>query len=61
MDEIIKKAESDIDKILKENNLEISYDLDLSDEVEMAIRILNKHGMKIKILLKPKKETPQIP
>lgn len=54
------KAQKDIDKILKDNKLKIGYKLDfpqykiLPDEVLLAIKILERHQMRIIMMLESK-------
>lgn len=58
----IDKAEKEIQKILKEHGLKTSYEIAfpryniLPDEVQLALKILSKHGMKIVFILIPKQK-----
>ncbi len=62
MDDKIVKANKQIEKILKENNLKIGYKISfpiyniLPDEVNLSFKILGKHGMKIDVIVEPIKE-----
>ena len=57
----IEKAEKTIQAFVDKYGFEIGYTLDfpiykiLPDEVKLALKILGKHGMVVKIILNPKK------
>jgi hypothetical protein len=60
MDEKIKKANDEIQQVLKKYGLEISFQYDfpiyriIPDEVKLALKVLSKHSMKILFILKNK-------
>ncbi len=60
LDEVDKK----INEILAQNNLKISYEISfpayriLPDEVKLALRVLEKNGMRIIFALKQKAPVP---
>ncbi len=57
----IEEVEKQIKDLVDKNGYEIGYTLDfpiykiLPDEVKLALNILGKHGMTLKIVLSPKK------
>ena len=57
----IEEIEKQVKDLTDKNNFEIGYKIDfpiyriLPDEVKLALNILNKYGMVIKIVLNPKK------
>lgn len=56
----INEAEKKIDVILKENDLTYSYEFSfpmyriLPDEVKLALSVLEKNGLKVRVILKEK-------
>lgn len=56
---MMSKTEEEIREILKKHNLKISYEISfpkykiLPDEVQLALKILAKNGMKILFTLTP--------
>ena len=57
----IEEVEKQIKELVDKNGFKIGYKIDfpvyriLPDEVKLALNILNKYGMVIKIVLNPKK------
>ena len=57
----IEEVEKQIKDLVEKNGFEIGYNLDfpiykiLPDEVKLALNILGKHGMTLKMVLGPKK------
>ncbi len=57
----IEEVEKQIKDLVDKNGFEIGYVLDfpvykiLPDEVKLALKVLGKHGMTLKITLSPKK------
>lgn len=55
----IDEVEAQIQKILQDNNLSISYELsfpqfqEITDDVNLAIKVLQKNNMRISFILKP--------
>lgn len=58
---MITETEDKIAKLLEEDNLKLGYSFkfpqyrQLPDEVLLALKILEKHGMRIQMTLEPKK------
>lgn len=57
----IEEVEKKIKDLVDKNGYEIGYEIDfpiykiLPDEVRLALKILGKHGMKLVLVLSPKK------
>lgn len=55
----IDEVEAQIQKLLQDNNLSISYELsfpqfqEIKDDVNLAIKVLQKNNMHITFILKP--------
>ncbi len=55
----IDEVEAQIQKLLRDNNLSISYELsfpqfqEMTDDVNLAIKVLQKNNMHISFILKP--------
>ena len=62
MDDKINKAHDEIKKVLKEHDLRIDQVISfpvyrkLPDEVQLALKVITKHGMKIQLILEPIKK-----
>lgn len=59
MEEKIAEANKEIQEVLNKKGLKLSYDMSfpiykiLPDEVKLSLLVLEKHGMKLSIVLKP--------
>lgn len=61
----IETANKEIQKVLDTYGLQYNFKLDfpvyriIPDEVQLALRVIEKHKMRIKVFLDKKKDTPQ--
>lgn len=61
----IETANKEIQKVLDTYGLRYNFKLDfpvyriIPDEVQLALRVIEKHKMRIKVFLDKKKDTPQ--
>lgn len=61
----IETANKEIQKVLDTYGLQYNFKLDfpvyriIPDEVQLALRVIEKHKMRIKVFLNKKKDTPQ--